>query len=368
MAKETKNSTAQYKLTIDNLPGYFLITALIASLFGLYIVMERFLTVIIMAGLITVAFYPVYKKILQKLKNRSSLASIISCILVFLIIVLPISLLILLLAREAYDTYNIIQAKINSGELDNMFNWFQGPFLTDLQNRLRPVIDLNSIDIKTTISETAKAVSGFLVTQSANFIKSITTVMIDFVVLIFALYYFFKDGEHFKEKLMQYVPLPSKYEKKIFAKLEGMIGAIAYGLLLTALVQGILAGFGFWIAGISNPIFWGAVTSFFALIPLVGTGVVWGPAGLILIFSGHIGWGIFILLWGIFLVGLVDNFLKPYLIGERAHTYPLLTFLSIFGGIFAFKLKGIIFGPVIMILALTLLYIYKLEYKPIIKK
>lgn len=368
--KKNKKSVQQgvYGLAVRNMPGYFLLISLIISLIGLYIVLERFVTVVILASILAIAFYPVYKRILAWFRYKSALASLVSCLLVILIIVIPISLLILLLVREAYDTYLLIEAKVAAGYFDNLLKWENGGALFDLKEKLLPVVDLDTLDIKKTITSTAQSVSTFLVAQTAIFLKKFTTFLIDFVVMMFVLFYLFRDGQLLKKRLMDYSPLPPQYEKKIIKKMKDMVGAIVYGLFLTALTQGTLGGIGFAIAGISNPIFWGAVISFFALIPLVGTSVVWGPAGLILIFTGSVGWGVFVLLWGFFVVGLVDNFMKPYLIGGKAHTYPLLTFLSIFGGIFAFGLQGILFGPIIMMFAVTILYIYKSEYRPVLRE
>lgn len=358
----------EYGLAIDNLPGYFLIFCVIASLIGLFFVVKRFLPAIIVAAILTIAFYPVYKRLTKVFKGRNWLASILSVLLVVVVIVVPVTLLILLLSREAFDTYVFIEEKVSSGALDQFLKWEDGGYLFDLKQRLLPVIDLDTVDIKSSITNTAQTVSSFLVTQSANFLKGFTTFMLDFAVMLFAMYYFFKDGKVLKKKLIEFMPLPTTYERKIFNKLEDMVGAIIYGLFLTAVAQGVLGGIGFALAGVSNAIFWGALVAFFALIPLIGTGVIMAPAGILLLLTGNIAAGVFLLLWGFFIVGLVDNILKPYLVSGKAHTYPLLTFLSIFGGIFAFGMKGILFGPVIMMLAVTFLYIYRLEYKPVLKE
>ncbi len=270
-----------FGLAIPNLPGYFLLVSLVLSLIALYVVLERFITVTLLAAILAAAFHPVYKRVLSLFRNRTNLASFVSCILVVLIIVIPVTLMILLLVREAYDTYLLIQAKVASGYFDNLVKWENGGSIYDLKQKLLPVVDLDTLDIKNAITSTAQSVSTFLVTQTATVLKEFTTFLIDFVVMLFAMFYFFKDGPLLKKRLMDYSPLPAHYERKIFKKMNDMVGAIVYGLFLTALAQGILGGIGFAIAGISNPIFWGAVIAFFALIPLVGTSVVWGPAGLI---------------------------------------------------------------------------------------
>ena len=186
--------------------------------------------------------------------------------------------------------------------------------------------------------------------------------------MIFAMFYFIKDGSVIVKKIMALSPLPEPYEKKLFHRLKTMINATLYGTFFTAIIQGFLGGIGFAIAGISQPILWGTVMAFFALAPYVGTAFVWVPAVLILLFTGSFGAGIFLLIWSVLLVSTIDNFLLPYLIGSSAKTYSLLTFLCVIGGIYVWGFPGLVLGPLVLTLLIAMSEIYEAEYRPLLKE
>jgi predicted PurR-regulated permease PerM len=273
-----------------------------------------------------------------------------------------------MLAKEAIDMYQTISVKIASGSLDFLFKWESGGWLFDIKQKLLPFVNIDALEIKKMILNTAQGVSTFLVEQSATFVKNLGSLAISFVVMLFSMYYLFKDGDELVNKLTILSPLPSKYESQIVDRIKETVKAIAVGVFFTAIIQGIVAGIGYTVAGVSNPVFWGAATAFFSLIPLVGTAAIWVPAAIIIFILGNYAGGIFLFLWGVFLVGTVDNLVRPFLIGGRSHTYPLMTFFVVLGGIAAFGLKGLIFGPLILVLLLTLLHVYELEYKNVLDK
>ncbi len=355
-------------MIVSRLPGYFLIFAILVVLYLLYTVVEPFLTTLLIAGVLTILFYGVYQKLLKKLKGASRISAFIMCLFIIFIIVVPLVGFVILLAREAIDMYDTVSTKIASGALDPLFRWEEGGWLFDFKQRVEPVIDLGELDLKSMIVNTAQEVSTFLVGQGAVIAKNLGSIFLNFVIMLFSMFYLFKDGDKFVDRLTLLSPLPKKYEDKITERISDTVKAIAFGVFLTAIIQGTLAGIGFSIAGVSNPVFWGAATGFFSLIPLLGTAAIWFPAAVIIFLLGNMAGGIFLVLWGMFVVGTVDNLVRPYLIGSKSHMYPLLTFFVVLGGIWTFGLKGLIFGPLILVLLLTLLHVYELEYKTVLDK
>lgn len=358
----------EHSMVVNRLPGYFLIFCILGVLYLLYIVMEPFLTTLIVAAVLTILFYGVYKAILGRFRKFKRFASLVTCLLIIFIIVIPLSAFIVMLAKEAIDMYQTVSVKIASGSLDSLLKWETGGWIFDVKQKLFPFINIDALEIKKMILTAAQGVSTFLVEQSATFVKNLGGLAISFVVMLFSMYYLFKDGDALVNKLTILSPLPKKYEDQIIVRLKETVKAIAIGVFFTAIIQGIVAGIGYTVAGISNPVFWGAATAFFSLIPLVGTAAIWVPAAIISFLLGNHAGGIFLFLWGIFLVGTVDNLVRPFLIGGRSHTYPLLTFFVVLGGIVVFGLKGLIFGPLILVLLLTLLHVYELEYKNVLDK
>jgi predicted PurR-regulated permease PerM len=355
-------------LIIEKLPGYFLLLCLVGIGMILLYLLKPFLTVIFIGAVLVIAFYPVYRRLNKWFRGFSRIASLVSCLLVILVILVPLSVFVLLLASEAFDTYQVIQNQINSGVFDKYLHWDDGGFFYELKEKIEPVIDLENIDIKKNIIDMAQGLSTFLVSQATNLVKGISMIFVSLIVMLFTMYYFFKDGDKLVKKVGRLSPLPYVYEEELFRKIKTMVRAVIFGVFLTAVIQGLVGGIGFGIAGVSNPVFWGTAIAFFSLVPVVGTAVIWIPASIILAILGDYGSALFIFLWGIFAIGTVDNFLRPYLIGGKAHTYPLMTFLVVLGGVMVMGLKGVIIGPLILVIMMSFLHIYEAEYRKVLKK
>jgi predicted PurR-regulated permease PerM len=355
-------------LILEKLPGYFLLVCLILSTFLLYKILTPFITVIFSAAVLSTAFYPVFKKIRKAFNGWDRVASLLTCFLVVILTVVPISILTVMLTGEGVETYEMIETQIDSGDWDKYLSFEEGSFVADIKAKLEGVVDLETIDIKGEIISGAQTLSSFMVTQTASLLTSLSSLLLNFVLMIFSMFYFFKDGEKIVERVGEISPLPTIHENQLFKKLGSMVKAIMLGVFLTAIAQGFVGGIGFAIAGISSPVFWGAAMAFFSLVPMIGTAVIWVPAAIILAVMGNYGLAIFIVLWGVLAVGSIDNVLRPYLIGGKAHTYPLLTFFVILGGVFTMGFKGIIIGPLVLMALMSFLHIYETEYHKVLKK
>lgn len=363
----SKLKSVQRVMILDKLPAYFLILCLVLFFVFLFRLLSPFITVIFVAAVLSIAFYPLYNRIKSFLKGWERLASFVTCLIVILITVVPLTVFTILMAGEAVDTYEVIQQKVDSGVFDKYLQWQNGGFFYDLNERVKFVIDLEKIDMKKTIVDMAQSLSTFLVSQTANFVKSISSLILNFFIMLFSMYYFFKDGKRLTEKIKSMSPLPSLYETQLFDKITAMSKAIMLGVFLTAILQGLAGGIGFAIAGISNPVFWGTAMAFFSLVPLVGTAIIWVPAAAVLAILGSSWAALFILIWGVVVIGMVDNVARPYLIGGKAHTYPLLTFFVILGGIWTMGIKGVVIGPLVLMILMSFLHIYEAEYSKVLK-
>jgi len=368
--KQTKkdSNSDQRALIIEQLPGYFLIACLLASFYFLFKVLSPFLTVLFVAAVLSIVFYPVYKRILNVFGSWKRLASFVTCLIVIVLIVAPITVFIIFLTLEAGETYALVQTQIESGVFDKYLIWEDGGFIYDLKNELEGIVDLNQVDLKTNIINMAQSLSTYLVSQTAYLLRSISGLLLSIFIMLFSMFYFFKDGDLIVKKVGLMSPLPSVYEDELFSKIASMVKAIVVGVFLTAIIQGLLGGIGFAIAGISNPVFWGTAMAFFSLLPFIGTALIWFPAAIILAILGSYGAAMFIFIWGIVVVGSSDNLLRPYLIGGKAKTYPLLTFFVILGGIWTLGFKGIIVGPLVLMVLMSFLHIYEAEYNKVLKK
>ncbi|MCC7196891.1 AI-2E family transporter [Candidatus Peregrinibacteria bacterium] len=365
MSKSVKSSKIG-GMVIKDFPGYFLMACLILSFIFLFKVFESFIVVLLFAAILATALHPLYDKIFIMVKSRAKLASILTCLFVLLIIVVPMVVFVLLLGKQAFDTYIFVREQVLAGVLDPYLKWEPGGILYDLVgllgNQFGSLVDFSSIDVKGSIIDAARNIAVFLAGQSASLLKEFGLFLFSIFVMFFALYYFFKDAHSIREKIMVVSPLPTKYENELIKKFREISLATLYGIFLTSIAQGILGGIGFAIAGIPNVLFWGTAIAVFSLVPLIGTATIWLPAGIILLVGGNIFGGIFLLAWGVLIVSTVDNFLRAYLIGGKTNTNQLLTFLAVFGGIGLFGLIGVILGPLILNLFFTFLHIYEMEY------
>lgn len=357
----------QKPLGLTHIPGYFLLFCVIISLYFLFKLYAPFGAALIFAAVLATVFFPLYRFLKKAFLGKGWIASLFTCFVVVLVIVIPFVILLALLANEAISAYEFINVKLRSGALDEYLVWQQGGFFYDLLSNFMNKLQLSEFDLKAQITSAAKNVSEFLVAQSTNLLTSIVTLFLDFLILIVTLYYFLKDGHRIIQKFIELSPLPTSYEKSILQKLGDMTNAVLYGTFLTAIVQGFLGGFGFYLAGIDQAFFWGTVMAFFSLLPYAGTAVIWFPAAILLFLTGSTGAAIFLLLWGMLAVSMSDNFLRPYFIGSKTETYPLLMFLAVFGGIFVYGLSGVLFGPLVVTFAITFLEIYQLEYHKVLK-
>lgn len=362
------------QLTIPNFAAYFLLAALGLLLYLLYLLYEPFLTALIFAVFFATIFYPMFRFINKIFGGRKRVASLVTCILTLLIIAVPLTFFLTVLLIEAINASFDIAIKFQSGFFNQYFEWWtEGNILHDQFVAFYPTIqdklggDLLNFDLIGKIAQTAQEVGSNIISVVSAIFNNIFMFFLGIIVFFFSLYYFYKDGDKILEKIMYITPLPKKHDKAIFKKFKEVSLAMLFGIFFTAIIQGTLAGIGYAIVGIENPILWATATALFSLVPLFGTAIIWVPASMFLIISGNLVGGVGLLLWGSLIVATVDNFVRPYLIEGRAPVHPLLTFLAVLGGVFAFGLKGIIYGPIILNLLLAFLHIYELEYAKVLK-
>ena len=192
--------------------------------------------------------------------------------------------------------------------------------------------------------------------------------MLDMFIVLFVMFFLFRDGKIFIDKIERIMPLKSKYRKHVFKKLNDMAYAVIYGSIIIAIIQGALGGIGFLMFGLPSPILWGIVMMFASLIPYVGSSLIWLPASLILIFSGYVNSdstlmvkGILFILYGVFIIGTIDNILKPKIIGDKGGLHPVLVLLGVVGGLNLLGFIGVIIGPIVLAMLVTFIGIYEEE-------
>ncbi len=341
---------------------FLLVCLLLVLLFG-YFVLRPFVNIFIMALVLATITYPAYRRILKLTRGREGVAAMVSTILVVVVLIVPCVSLLGLVARESVQVYGWINEKVQSGALldQGVLEWTRR-----MQQELAQRLNVETLDLGKAVTAAAGDLSGLLVKWSTAAVKVVTSALWQFFLMLFALFYFYKDGANFLHWVMHLTPLPGSLEREIAGKFREVSQSAFYGTFLTALAQGFLGGVGFLIVGLP-PLVWGVFMAFFSLVPLVGTFLVWGPAALLLVLGGRTGAGIFLAVWGVLVVGLSDNVLRPLLMKGKSQLHPLLIFFSLIGGIMAFGPLGILLGPLAIVLVISMLKAYEEAAKPFLE-
>lgn len=340
----------------------FLFALIILVGIGVYLVLKPFVVAILIAFVISQLFGGWYKKINKRLRGKKSVASFLTCMLILLIIFIPLALVSSLVVSEANQLYQNAQQNNFREKIEN--------FSVNI-----PIIglhlsndDLQKIVGTEEFSRGLKSVGNVFFNIVKQTYQGTTQFLFMTFVTFFSLYYFFKDSDRLLRKLMSISPLKNDQEELIISKFVSISRATLKGTLVIAIIQGALMSMLFFATGVKSATLWGLVTVFISLIPMIGPVLVWAPVGIVMLLLGNVWQGIVILIFGGLVISSIDNLLRPKLIGSDTSLHPLLVFLSTLGGIVMFGVAGFLLGPVIVVLFITLLHIYEIEFKSDLKK
>ncbi|MCA1601019.1 MAG: AI-2E family transporter [Acidobacteria bacterium] len=209
------------------------------------------------------------------------------------------------------------------------------------------------------LRERLQGVSGQLAGRTLGVIGGVIGAIVQMFFVVFTMYYLFRDGDKIFAALRDALPLESKQATAIMARTRDVIGASVYGVLAIAIVQGVLGGLAFWALGVPSAIVWGVAMTFLSMIPMLGAFLVWVPAAIYLALTGHAVKAVLLVLWGTLVIGMIDNFLRPKLVGERTKLHELLIFFAVLGGLQVFGVLGIVLGPVVLAITLALVDVFQ---------
>ena len=342
---------------------FFLILSVLIWQLG--IILSPFFYPIMWAVILTATFYPAYMKLLAGLKEQRQLSAIVMTLLVMAMAVVPAVYLIFIGIQEAVQAYETATQWFRDGRLRNIGVAISqlpaiGGITQELFGRL---ILANSGKLESSFLEGGKVVSTFLLAQGADLAKNALLFVTDFLVMVFTLFFLFRDGDRLYKGLYDAIPLDPDHKAKIFERMDGTIRAVVQGTLVTALAQGTAAGVTYWALGVPFAIFFGAISAILSLLPFGGTAIVWVPVAIYLFVSGSIVKGLIMVTVGAVLIGLMDNVMQPLLIGTKAQLPMLFLFFSSLGGLASFGLLGLFLGPILLAVLLELFRIYREEFQ-----
>ncbi|MBI4151225.1 AI-2E family transporter [Candidatus Woesearchaeota archaeon] len=341
--------------------GFFVLIAYIS-----YLIAQPFIGAILASFVLAYTFHPVYRWLVRRIRSPTLSALIVSFLLILLLIA-PVFFFANDIVTDARVGYVIIKQKLATG---NIFGVAcpEGAetFACKITGPLKNV--LADPTTNAYLQESISKGTTFLLTQLSGILLSLPKIILQLVVTFFLMFYLFIDGVELVNRSRRLIPLSEHHQHHILKKLQDVTFAVIYGSLIVALIQGALGGLGFWMFGVGSPLLWGIVMAILALVPLVGTAIVWLPASIFLMVLGaseadpSMVWrGIGLLLWGALVVSTIDNILKPKIIGDRAGLHPGLVLIGALGGLATVGFIGFVIGPLVLGLLKTLIDIYEKE-------
>jgi predicted PurR-regulated permease PerM len=327
-------------------------------------VVKPFILSILAGIIIAYIFYPVYRWLLRRIKSKGWSAFIVA-ILIILIFTVPFFFIVQSFAKDAYVSYVLIKQKISA----SMFampqctdNSFSCSAMTWFQNLM------SSPQAKFYAEDALSKITQWAMDKTNEIVMKIPVILLQILVTMFVIYYSLKDGDKFIKKVIAALPLKRQHYTTIMEKTKEMINSTIYGFIVVAAIQGTLAGLGFFIFGVKSPVLLGMLAALAALLPVVGTAIVWGPVVAVyfldaLLSSNSLGMvmALGLLAYSLFPVSTIDNFIRPKIIGDKAKVHPILILLGILGGFAAFGIVGVLVGPIIITLFVIFIDIYQEE-------
>ena len=326
------------------------------------LILSPFATALTAALIVTMVFYPLHARLVAMLGGAGRAAAV-STVLALLTVIVPFLMLVWLLLAEAGAVFPHVRDLFSQPLGEGAARGFTLPaVLGGWWTRIQTFLATWHVDLSAVALDSVQQVGNQLTGIGAGILKNFVLVVFDIVVLVVAIYFFFRDGPQLVRAVVGLVPMEEADKRTIIARLDETLSAIVRSAFITASLQGSLAGIGFAVAGVGFPVLLGFTTALLALVPFAGAALVWAPVGVYLLYSGEQTAGIGILIWGAVAVSMSDNLVRTLLISERTHLSLLLLFPGILGGIQIYGVAGALIGPLVIATLLAFARIYHEQY------
>jgi predicted PurR-regulated permease PerM len=294
---------------------------------------------------LAILFIPLYRRLLRTTNQKPNLAALLTLLSIVVMVIIPVALISASLVQQAVTVYDLIK----SGHID--FGRYFTQIIGALPNWMVGLLerfDLTSIaSLQQKLSTIAAQVSQVAARYAINFASNTFDFLVSMTIMLYLLFFLLRDGHSLAGRIRTAVPLSLDYKKRLFGNFTTVIRATVKGNVLVAIAQGALGGLIFWILHVQAPLLWAVVMAFLSLLPAVGAAIVWAPVAIYFLVTGSIWQGVVLIAFGVFVIGLVDNFLRPVLVGKDTKMPDYVVLLSTIGGMALFGLNGFVIGPVI---------------------
>lgn len=342
----------------NNLTKPFLLILVLLVAVACFFLFKPFLTVIFVAAILSSIFYAPYELLVKKMKGRRNISALIMCLILLLVIVAPTVKLLVYAGEKSINAYSEAVVFFNNNSPGEIFksDLFQKTILKDVN-----LERFNNDNFQNIALDVIKKSSNWLLSGASIVLERTSAFLISLVLIILTMFFFFVDGKKILEKIMHWSPLPNKYDLEIFHKFRAVSYTTFVSTFVAALAQGVVGAIGFAIVGFPF-LLAGVLVALLSLVPYLGAMIFYIPMGIYYLLIGSVWQGIFILLWGFLIIGTVDNVVRTYMIKDEAEVNPIFVLFSILGGIILFGFWGVVLGPLIIAVAVTVMHIYELEF------
>lgn len=329
----------------------------VAILLGLllYSIVRPFLAPVAWAIFLAFLLQPLQLKLTARFRGREGAAAFVLTILTLFLFVGPLSVLGGVFAAQARILVMNAQSWAQRLRIDSLSDLAALPFAQRALAWIEQNVAVSADQLRQWIATGAQRVLEPLASMGGQVFLGALGTVASFTVMLFMLFFFLRDGDRMMAATLRLVPLREDRKARLLEHMKGVTRAVVFGTVATALLQGLLVGAGFAIAGLPSPVVFGVIAAVLSVVPFGGTALVWGPAAIWLFVDQQFGYGVFLTVWGATVVGLADNLVKPMLISGRAEVPTLAVFVGVLGGLAAFGLVGLFLGPLVIALAIALL-------------
>ena len=338
---------------------FFGILALLL-LYASFLIVWPFITAVLIGAIVVILTYPTFRRVRAKLRGRGDPAAALMLLGITVLLVVPALLLAIMLIQQA----NVVIERLQSGDARQMLQRIDVTQHLVWIKRFAPNFDPATVSPDRLLLPAIQQIPGWVARHGGALLGGLAGVVIGFFLVLLSSYYFYVNGESIVDELTELSPLPNQYDREFARKFRDVVDATFRGQIMTALAQGLTTGIGLAIAGVPGAAFWGAVAAILSLLPMVGAAVVWVPAAIYLYIGASMGdrpyWQpIFLTIWGVGPVSLIDNLVRPWAMRGKAQLPAIPLLFAVLGGLQAFGFVGLVIGPLVFSLLMTILDIYK---------
>ena len=338
----------------------FFLALVCAITLAFFWLIHDFLQPIFWAIALGIVVYPLHTWLARRLAPRASLAAMLSVAVVVLVVVLPLLFVGAAVTTEAAALYT----RINDRQIGLQDVYAKVMEYVPQLGELFSKVGVDASKLEAQLSNAAVNAGQFIASSALAIGQDTLRVLVFFVLMLYLLFFFLRDGQKLLDGLVRALPLGDERERQLLDRFAQVSRATMKGTLVVGAVQGAIGGIAFAILGVGAPVLWGTVMALLSIVPAVGTALVWLPAAIMLLAGGHVVAGIVLILIGVFGIGMVDNLLRPVLVGRDTQMPDYLILLSTLGGLAGFGLAGIVIGPIIAAFFITVWQMAQQELEP----